>query len=332
MNDDSDSDAALEGDDTSSCVSWSAIEPSAGFVTCNSDSVFRKSNSVELPSYDTGSSATRRSETHGEGATPVIAPNWMSDLQSIAHCQDSWLYQGRRTTDGTIFAMKVIDLPLNVVDSFGGRILLACKEAGGVQNPHWVSPECSIIHGRSLAVVRRWVHGNDWRLHLESPREQLQKLALVAFALQSAHNHGTSHGAVHDANLIVDHSGRLLLLDAVTNSGIQKWLSAEGLAPFESRQKIDVKQLLILVAISCLNLAPKLGERVLRECRWSVQTQPLCSCETIGELLMECSDAVDCRFGEAETYIRSSSKRNTTNSIHSWFADLWSRLVPSGRK
>lgn len=180
---------------------------------------------------------------------PVDLPDWFSAEQSVATTPGGWLIRGRDVHRGTLLALKVVELPKQFSQTQSTALLDRCEAAAKVSHPRWVAPLLATVHGSYFAVIRPWLHtsgletpflrsrpkealdsdrsssGQEFRDHGfakaipgAGPQEVARHLAELAFTIQAGHAMGVAHGAIHRANVMVDHHGMTLLVDAVANA------------------------------------------------------------------------------------------------------------------
>ena len=158
---------------------------------------------------------------------PILVPEWFSAEKCFASGPGRWLIRGRDSLRGMAMAMKVIQLSPQLHLSQSQQILDACESASKVRNPIWVPPSIAAIQRGHLGVIRPWIYAVPW-LPVLSRRDvptQLGELASLAFCLEAAHRVGATHGAIHGDNILLDHDGKLHLVDAVANrEGMRRWL------------------------------------------------------------------------------------------------------------
>lgn len=164
----------------------------------------------------------------------------------------TWLVRGRHRERGTMLAMKILKPSRTLDDQQWQAVLDDCEKATRVKHPSWVAPQVAATERGHLAVIRPWVFANAWSQwgakHREADRRRM--LATAAFAIASAHETGVVHGGLHPGNLLVDHDGKLHMLDG-TSSGRHddQWISHPDV-PGECEsvhQRIDLLDFLELI-------------------------------------------------------------------------------------
>jgi hypothetical protein len=192
------------------------------------------------------------------GGHPLLAPEWFAAEKCFASGPGRWLIRGRDATRSVVMAMKVIQLTSQLHPGQSDRILDACEAASKVENPMWVSPKVAAIQHRHLGVIRPWVFAVSWRSVADKRdvASQLRDLASIAYCLQGAHQTGATHGAIHCENILLDHEGKLRLVDAVANrDGLRRWLEqvddshvAGSILSLTERKQADTEDLIRLIA------------------------------------------------------------------------------------
>jgi hypothetical protein len=167
----------------------------------------------------------------GLGMTlPIAVPDWFVAGKTIAHQRGRWLIQGRDAKRGIPLAMKVIELPRGCMRSQRDQLLDACESASRVQNRNWVAPIVAAIAGEHLAIVRPWVFATPWPSSAGGTPSDLgtllRRCSEIAYTLQAAHDAGATHGALHAHNLLINHDGRIQLVDAIcSDAGMSSWMA-----------------------------------------------------------------------------------------------------------
>ncbi|MFK8112817.1 MAG: hypothetical protein AB8B91_11475 [Rubripirellula sp.] len=185
---------------------------------------------------------------------PVDVPDWFVGADCVASGPGRWLIRGRDSVRGTALALKVTKLPMQLTADQSEQILDACETAAKVRNPSWVLPSVAAIQQRHLGVIRPWLFARPWQQVISTldTSAQMRLLASVAFTLAAAHKVGAAHGGVHCENLLVDHEGKVHVLDAASSRiGLGKWLThpetTGSVASAEQRLGIDVQDMIRLV-------------------------------------------------------------------------------------
>lgn len=189
---------------------------------------------------------------------PLHAPEWFLAEKCLASGSGRWLIRGRDTLRGIAVAMKVLELPPQLRNLPAEPLLDACEAASMVRHPIWVAPTVAAIQHGHLGVILPWVFAVPW-IDVASKRDvasQLREFASIAYCLEAAHRAGASHGSVHAGNLLIDHDGKLRLVDAVANQeGLRRWSSLSATSPpggssdwVQQRRQTDLEDLIQLVA------------------------------------------------------------------------------------
>ncbi len=193
---------------------------------------------------------------------PIDLPDWFVGEKCVTSNPGRWLIQGRDCNRGTALALKVIELPGQLSAAEREVILGGCEAAAKVRNRAWNVPGVAAIENRHLAVIRRWVFAHPWpQSTISQPGEShccgaaLRRLASLAFAIQSAHDVGATHGGIHRQNLMIDHQGNVQIVDAIcSRDGLVRWLRCPpecGVngqqSDLQYRMNLDVQGLIKLV-------------------------------------------------------------------------------------
>lgn len=189
---------------------------------------------------------------------PLRAPEWFAAEKCFASGPGRWLIRGRDSIRGVVMAMKVIQLPPQLDPAQSRLILDACEAASKVRNPMWVAPTIAAIQRHHLGVIRPWVFAVSWSsaATARDVATQLGDLASIAFCLEAAHQAGAAHGAVHAENILLDHDGKLRMVDAVANrDGMYRWFdnvdssrSEPSILSLRHRKRIDLEDMIRLIA------------------------------------------------------------------------------------
>lgn len=241
---------------------------------------------------------------HVDAIFPFEIPRWFVSEKPVASSPGRWLIQGRDAKRGIALAMKVVELPTHLTATHHTQILDACEVAAKVRNRAWVVPSVATIAGRHLAVIRPWVFASPWRQFTAtlSPDTQRRNLAAVAFAIQSAHDVGATHGGVHLDNLLLNHSGQVQLVDAIcTANGLPRWLRCDeetGDTALQERTAIDVQGLIKLVLSHAVEWNEPEDRHFAGDLRGLAHRFPTEACGRIGDRLMGSHDQLDSAYGE----------------------------------
>ncbi len=232
---------------------------------------------------------------------PIDIPEWFVGEKCVASGPGHWLIRGRDSVRGINLALKVTALPPQLTTVQGEQILDACEMAAKVRNASWVLPSVAAIQQRHLGVIRPWVYGRPWQQlsATEDHRTQLRNLASVAFAVASAHQVGATHGGIHVQNLMVDHDGKVQILDAAASRvGLERWLSPtsgccdlEQILSLDQRISVDVQDLIKLVAAASVDWDQKWAIDLLANLRRIATTCPREACALIGQELVQHADS-----------------------------------------
>lgn len=277
--------------------------------TCESADDSSKSDAAE---FSLQGEVSDSSTVHSVPHYPVEAPEWFTADKCVASGQGHWLVRGRDSVRGDALAMKIIELPAQIAQDQGEQILNACEKAAKVRNAAWIIPSLAAIQHRHLAVIRPWVFAPNWEAG-DLPRERsarLRDFASVAFTIQSAHDVGAAHGAIHAKNLIRDHDGKTKMVDAVAGlSGLRRWLPSasekadtDALIADDQRKKLDVQDLIKLVAAASVEWEETMNPGLLSDLRTIAGKYPGEASGRIGELLIKSADAGSNDGGQRPTW------------------------------
>ncbi len=232
---------------------------------------------------------------------PIDLPEWFVGEQCVASGPGRWLIRGRDSVRGINLALKVTELPPQLTKVQGDQILDACEMAAKVRNASWVLPSVAAIQQRHLGVIRPWVYARPWQQlrATQDYRTQLRNLASVAFAVASAHQVGATHGGIHVENLLVDHEGKVQVLDAAASRvGLERWLSPttgcsdfEQILPLDQRISMDVRDLIKLVAAASVDWDSKWAIDLLADLRRIANSRPVEASALIGQELAQHADS-----------------------------------------
>ncbi len=265
----------------------------------------------------------------GAFRNPIDVPEWFVGEQCVASGSGRWLIRGRDSVRGINLALKVTKLPPRLTKIQSEQILDACEMAAKVCNPSWVLPSVAAIQERHLGVIRPWIFARPWQqLRLtEDHRSQLRNLASVAFAVASGHQVGATHGGIHVGNLMVDHEGKMQILDAAASRvALERWLSPttghsdfEQIASLDERQRIDVRDLIKLVASASVDWDQHWASDLVSDLRCIASRRPEDACAMIGEELVQHADSVNPTIGKTGRHRQRSWRirlaRWLTNSV-----------------
>jgi hypothetical protein len=196
--------------------------------------------------------------------------------------------------------MKVIELPLQLSATQSKQILDACEMAAKVRNPSWVPPSIAAIRRPYLGVIRAWHFARPWQPYAanQNPAEQLRSLASVAFAVESAHQTGATHGGIHVENVLVDHAGKVQVLDAGSSRlGLMRWLSPftpvppAQIASLDQRRAVDVQDVIKLVAAASVEWDHQWVRDLMVDLRRISATNAGGACGLIGQSLIQHADS-----------------------------------------
>lgn len=257
-----------------------------------------------------------------EIAFPVELPEWFVPEESIACSPGRWLFRGREVDRGDKLALKVIELPAQISGEQQQKLLDACETASKVRNRHWIAPTVAAIQNRRLAIVRPWVFAQPWHRGDESiPRStQLRTIASVAFALQSAHDSGATHGGLHAGNVLISHDGKPQILDAICNlEGANRWIREVSELPepdaLATSIQTDIQALIKLVAVAAVGWDDPWAGRIAAELQ-AIETQfPGQAGGRIGEHLIRLADTDRLPSGATPPTTRGAWK----GKVRQWF-------------
>lgn len=269
-------------------------------------------------------SGEQRNETGASDADyPLPIPDWFLVDQCLARDNDCCLLRGRDDVRGVSLAMKIIRVPRLLKDRDVTDLLDVCEAASRVQNPCWIAPRMAAIQMGHLGVIRPWQFANPWQpaslrqvtemsdvtdgiaigVHSdESANAPLDKsivahrwrnLAAVAFAVESAHRVGATHGAIHAGNLAVDHQGNVCVFDATSSVyALKRWLddSSTVIQSLDQRIQMDVDDVVKLVCDTARWTSSPESERLVQQVRRAVLGDEESPLACIGEILMHYTD------------------------------------------
>lgn len=246
-------------------------------------------------------SDARPSRRESAARHPIDLPDWFVGEQCVASGPGRWLIRGRDSLRGINLALKVTELPPQVSKIQGDQILDACELAAKVRNVSWVLPSVAAIQQRHLGVIRPWVYGRTWHQlkASEDHRTQLRNLAAVAFAVAAGHQVGATHGGIHVENLMIDHEGRVQILDAAASRvGLERWLSpnrnihdTNQILPLAQRMSMDVQDLIKLVAAASVDWEQSWAIALLGSLRRIAADDPPQACALMGQELVRQADS-----------------------------------------
>ena len=223
---------------------------------------------------------------------PVEAPEWFVADQCVARTPGRWLLRGHESVRRTPLAMKVTELPLQLDAAQSHALLDACEAASKVRNPRWISPRVAAVQQRHLGVVRDWSFSQPWNAVDVEWRVQAKRLADIAYTVEAAHRAGATHGGLHFGNILVDHSGDVLLVDgAASHAGVNKWCHgiSSGIRSFEERVQIDLQDLVKLISASVVDWKTTKSRALLNAIQ-HVAADHAEACGQIGHWLTQCVD------------------------------------------
>ena len=127
---------------------------------------------------------------------------------------------------------------------------------------------------------------------------QLRNLATVAFAIESAHQLAATHGGIHLENLLMDHDGKVQILDAgASRSGLERWLNpvsdpaSREFASLGERKNMDTQDVIKLVAAASVEWEPHWATDLVAELRHIADKTPEGACGLIGQRMMQHADS-----------------------------------------
>lgn len=278
---------------------------------------------AEAASADPKTSGDRLNEDY-----PLPIPDWFLVDQCITRDEDICLLRGRDDIRGIPVAMKIIRVPCVMSDQAVVGLLDVCEAASRVQNRHWIAPQMAAVQMGYLGVIRPWLFANAWEPHLlsQSPENidsteasikamngnpmnhaspnhngfdekiiflRWRQLASVAFAVESAHRSGATHGAIHAGNLAVDHQENVCLFDATSSlAALQRWFDnkSKTMQSLEQRIHVDVEDIVNLVRATANWIPTLAGEHLMTQIRTCVSDSTESPLARIGEILMEYAD------------------------------------------
>ena len=233
---------------------------------------------------------------------PLDVPDWFIVAQCVGSGPGRWLIRGRDSVRGIALALKVTELPAQLSSLQGKQILDACEVAANVRNPSWVPPSVAAIQQRHLGVIRQWLFARPWQQCKATHDHctQLRNLASVAFAVESAHQIGATHGGIHVENLMVDHAGKVQVLDAGSSRiGLERWLhpratnaDSEQIASLDERIGVDLHDLIKLVASASVDWEQEWTTDLVAELQQIAKQDSGKACGEVGQTLIRCADSV----------------------------------------
>ena len=251
---------------------------------------------------------------------PLAIPDWFLVDECLAREKDCCLLRGRDDVRGISVAMKIIRVPRLMSDRDVIDLLDVCEAASRVQNPHWVAPQMAAVQMGYLGVIRPWQFANPWQPtsrarcaesggsdssitnglksdtsnHVELDEmfvsHRWRQLAEVAFAVESAHRSGATHGAIHAANLAVDHQGKVCVFDATSSRvALQRWLGTDSsvIQSLDQRIQMDVQDVVTLVCDTAKWCPSRASEQLVNQVWHSVSGHEESRLACIGEILMQ---------------------------------------------
>lgn len=269
---------------------------------------------------------------------PLTIPDWFLVDQCIVRDKDRCLLRGRDDVRGISIAMKIIRVPHLRADKDVIKLLDICEAASRVQNPHWIAPQMAAVQMGYLGVIRPWQFANPWQptsfshspaggdsadaisktwngdaknnngpidasFKHAGPGESIvlhrwRQLATVAFAVESAHRSGATHGAIHAGNLAVDHRGHACVFDATSSLvALQRWLGnhssgiqSSGIPTLDQRICMDVEDMVKLVCDTARWIPSLACEQLVNQVQGCVADQGESSLARMGEILMQYAD------------------------------------------
>ena len=224
---------------------------------------------------------------------PIDVPEWFLGERCVASGPGHWLVRGREATRGETLAMKVVELPLQVTHRQVEQLMDACEKAAKVRNPTWLLPAVAAVQERHLAVIRSWVFANPWQhgSRVTDHAKRLRQLSMVAYALQSAHSAGAAHGGIHLTNLLVDHDGKVQVVDGCASRSIlNRWFDGDDFASISQRQRWDIQDLVKLIVNDAFDWSGEWVDALVREIRRQIDLDPSEACGRIGDVLIRCAD------------------------------------------
>lgn len=256
---------------------------------------------------------------------PIDTPDWFVADDCVASSPGRWLIRGRDNVRRTSLALKVTQLPAQLTSNQSSQLLDACEVASKVRNPCWILPSVAAIQQRHLGVIRPWLFARPWQQVLPTLNQsaQLKLFAAVAFAIAAGHQNGATHGGVHAENLMVDHEGSPLLLDAASSrDGLSRWLQAceandDEIASLKQRMRWDIQDFTKLVAAASMEWNAPPSSDVLDE------IQRIANAAN--------ADLRDASYQIGNRLIRIADQPTLTTSSTSWRQRLASWLTKDGR-
>ncbi|MGI9474252.1 MAG: hypothetical protein ACR2NZ_22110, partial [Rubripirellula sp.] len=224
---------------------------------------------------------------------PVDMPEWFVVEQCVAKSPGRWLLRGHDSVRRLPLAMKVTELPIQLTSSQSTTLLDVCEAASKVQNPRWIAPRVAAIQKRHLGVVRAWSFARPWNTFATDWKTQSRRLAEVAFAVESAHRVGATHGGLHAGNVLVDHDGKALVVDGASSQvGIVRWFesSSHAFSSLEERIRMDVQDLLKLVTVEALEWDAAHKQPLLQAIHDAASSGEGGACGAIGQQLVQFAD------------------------------------------
>jgi len=254
---------------------------------------------------------------------PLTIPDWFLVDQCLKRDKDCCLLRGRDDVRGISVAMKIIRVPRLMSDRDVIDLLDVCEAASRVQNPHWVAPQMAAVQMGYLGVIRSWQFANPWlpnsltrcaesgdssgaiasRLNPDSSSHveldetlavrRWRQLAEVAFAVEAAHRSGATHGAIHAANLAVDHQGKVCVFDATSSLvALQRWFGNQStvIQSLEQRIEMDVEDVVALVCDTAKWIPSLASEQLVNQLRDSVSGDDESKLACLGEFMMQYAD------------------------------------------
>ena len=265
-------------------------------------------------------------------------PDWFLVDQCIVRDKDSCLLRGRDDVRGISLALKMIRLPNLMADRDFIGLLDVCEAASRVQNPHWIAPQMAAVQMGYLSVIRPWQFANPWKppsitrssgngapatpvtkaLHenvfknddLQQATQsdakagesivlrRWRQLAIVAFAVEAAHQSGATHGALHAGNLAVDHAGNVCVMDAASSSlAFQRWLrnpvtgmQSSVIQSLDQRIDWDVEDMVKLVCDTAAWIPSVASRQLVKQVQQCMVDHHQSLLTRMGEILLQYTD------------------------------------------
>ena len=176
-------------------------------------------------------------ETFSAGGPWLTPPDGIRLTQLFASRPGVQMFRGIRQVDRRPMAVKVIRTSVAdalPIQAFMDRLELFAK----LKSDYCETADSVEVNGHHFVITRRWIEAVDWSVWVACQtdlRRVLNAVAMIADVLQMCHHAELPHGHLHPGNLLVDHSGRIKIVDfgmSAKHSLVESWY------PIGSRQDV----------------------------------------------------------------------------------------------